>query len=70
MCGDLCYHCDGTGERDFLSGAACRECGGTGWREETEDDGLYFEECVTCLCEFLTDGIDDECLQCRARMNQ
>lgn len=31
---DLCYYCDGTGERDFLSGAKCYECNGTGWIEE------------------------------------
>lgn len=34
---DLCYACDGTGERDCLSGARCLECGGTGWAQETED---------------------------------
>ena len=66
---DICYHCDGTGERDFLSGAPCHECNGTGLREEPEDDGLHFEECVRCLCEFLTDGLEDECPQCRARID-
>ena len=35
--GDICHHCDGTGERDFLSGARCLECNGTGWIEEPED---------------------------------
>jgi len=35
--GDVCYYCDGTGERDFLSGAPCHECNGTGWKEEEED---------------------------------
>lgn len=34
--GDFCYHCDGTGERDFLSGARCYECNGTGWVEDRE----------------------------------
>lgn len=36
--GDLCYHCDGTGERDFLSGARCYECDGTGWIEDRDFD--------------------------------
>lgn len=27
---DICYDCDGTGERDWLSGAPCRRCDGTG----------------------------------------
>ncbi len=31
---DFCYVCDGTGERDFLSGAKCYECNGTGWMPE------------------------------------
>ncbi|CAB4191743.1 hypothetical protein UFOVP1229_117 [uncultured Caudovirales phage] len=35
--GDFCYYCDGTGEREFLSGAPCHECNGTGWKEERED---------------------------------
>jgi len=38
MNGDFCYACDGTGERDFLSGAKCYDCDGTGWIEEPEDD--------------------------------
>lgn len=36
--GDLCYHCDGTGERDWLSGARCYECDGTGWKDDPLDD--------------------------------
>lgn len=35
---DLCYACDGTGERDFLSGASCLECNGTGWRDMPEPE--------------------------------
>jgi hypothetical protein len=27
---DDCPYCDGTGERDWLSGARCYECNGTG----------------------------------------
>lgn len=27
---DDCTSCDGTGERDWLSGARCYECNGTG----------------------------------------
>ncbi len=38
---DLCYYCDGTGERDPISGARCWECGGTGVREEPDDDEFY-----------------------------
>jgi DnaJ-class molecular chaperone len=40
---DICPHCDGTGERDFLSGAKCYECNGTGIREETDPDDEEFE---------------------------
>lgn len=35
---DICPRCDGTGERDFLSGARCYECNGTGWIEERDYD--------------------------------
>lgn len=35
--GDICQRCDGTGERDVLSGARCLECNGTGWIEEPEE---------------------------------
>lgn len=43
MTGDICPRCEGTGERDFLSGARCYECNGTGWREdpEPEDEDDY-----------------------------
>lgn len=47
MSGDICYHCDGTGERDFLSGARCYECNGTGWREGpgwTDEDSEFWED--------------------------
>lgn len=33
---DICWACDGTGERDWLSGARCYDCGGTGWIEDRE----------------------------------
>ena len=38
MNGDFCYACDGTGERDFLSGAKCYDCNGTGWIEDLDED--------------------------------
>lgn len=44
MSGDFCYHCDGTGERDFISGARCLWCNGTGWREDPEPDDEYLDE--------------------------
>lgn len=44
MDGDICPACDGTGERDFLSGARCYECNGTGWREYPDDDDYYEDE--------------------------
>lgn len=44
MSGDICYRCDGTGERDFLSGAPCYECGGTGWLEDRDPDDEYLDE--------------------------
>ena len=68
MSGDICYACDGA-KCDPISGAPCHECNGQGWIEEPEDDGLHTEECVRCLCTFLTDGLDDECPQCRAKID-
>lgn len=35
---DICPNCDGTGVRDFLSGAKCYHCNGTGIIEDTDDD--------------------------------
>lgn len=46
MSGDICPHCDGTGERDPFSGARCYECNGTGWREDeewTDEDSELWE---------------------------
>lgn len=34
----ICAYCDGTGERDFLSGARCYHCDGKGYVEESDDD--------------------------------
>ena len=48
---DICYHCDGTGERDLLSGARCYECNGTGIKPEPPDDEY---PCYWC------DGTGDE----------
>mgnify|MGYP007100072634 CR=1 FL=1 len=42
--GDICLACDGTGDRDFLSGAPCRECNGTGWRYEPDEDEFWDEQ--------------------------
>lgn len=44
---DICYACDGTGDRCFLSAAPCRECGGTGWLDDEEEDENH-PECLTC----------------------
>lgn len=44
MSGDICYACDGTGERNPFSGERCLECNGTGWREEREPEDLTDEE--------------------------
>ncbi len=69
MSGDLCYYCDGTGERDFLSGAPCHECNGTGWREDTEpdyDDDREPERCEKCGKEFEDCG-DIGCRYCDRR---
>lgn len=45
---DLCYACDGTGERDFLSGAACYECNGTGMRPEEPEVDESDRFCPEC----------------------
>lgn len=52
--GELCDYCDGTGERDFLSGARCLYCDGTGWREDEEDDFEFEDE---------PDWLTEECSQ-------
>lgn len=44
MSEDICYACDGTGERNPFSGERCRECGGTGWREDYDPDDEYLDE--------------------------
>ncbi len=41
MGGDFCWACDGTGDRDWLSGAPCYKCNGTGWLEDHEADYPY-----------------------------
>lgn len=42
---DICPHCDGSGERDFLSGARCYECNGRGVIEDEDpDDDEPFED--------------------------
>ena len=33
-----CYICDGTGTRDWLSGAKCYECNGLGYVEDSDPD--------------------------------
>jgi len=49
---DICPHCDGTGERDFLSGARCFECGGSGIIEGLDEDEIYDEyKCYVCMDE-------------------
>ena len=35
---DICPICDGTGERDWLSGAKCYECNGLGYVEDSDPD--------------------------------
>lgn len=52
MSGDFCYACDGTGERDFLSGAKCYDCNGTGWRDDPDpDDEPYLDDEPAWLTE-------------------
>lgn len=41
---DICPNCDGTGVRDFLSGAKCYHCNGTGIIEDSDDDDEEFDE--------------------------
>lgn len=64
--GDFCYHCDGTGEREWLSGAPCYECGGSGWREDEE----YCGSCDRCCCDLGPDDIAMLCDQCRWMVEQ
>ena len=45
MC-DICPKCDGTGDRDFLTGARCWECNGTGIIEDCDDEPM--PECLVC----------------------
>ena len=39
----ICPRCDGSGERDFLSGAKCYECNGLGVIEDTYPDDEDYE---------------------------
>lgn len=41
---DICPYCDGTGERDFLSGARCYYCNGTGMIPDEDPDEEYLDE--------------------------
>lgn len=41
---DFCYVCDGTGERDFISGAKCYECNGIGWIDRDDEPEFTDEE--------------------------
>ena len=45
---DICLYCDGSGERDFLSGASCYHCHGKGVIEDQDPeefaDDFYDEE--------------------------
>ena len=66
---DICYYCDGTGERDFLSGARCHECNGTGWKDDDEPEDE--NRCYWCDgqgCEEL-DGVTITCDHCNGTGN-
>jgi len=41
---DECPHCEGSGERDFLSGAKCYECGGKGYLEDANPDDDEYDD--------------------------
>lgn len=40
---DICWECDGTGERCFISGARCLTCNGTGVIYE-DDEPEYYDD--------------------------
>lgn len=62
--GDLCYYCDGTGERDFLSGAPCHECGGTGWRDDPPDEDCDYGSCERCGVDLYGPSPEELCDNC------
>ena len=41
---DICPMCEGSGERDFLSGAKCYECNGLGVLQDTDPDDEEYED--------------------------
>ena len=43
---DICPICDGSGERDFLSGAKCYECNGRGIIEDADYDESDWENAI------------------------
>ena len=45
---DECSYCDGTGMRDFLSGAKCHDCNGRGFIEDSDPDDEEYEESMRC----------------------
>lgn len=71
MGGDFCYHCDGTGERNWLSGAPCYECNGTGWKDELpEDDDWREGSCERCGCDLRAEDDGGLCDQCEWWLEQ
>lgn len=61
--GDFCYACDGTGERNWISGAPCYECGGSGWRED-DDEQPVEGSCERCGCDLDANDWHGLCDQC------
>ena len=45
---DICPICDGSGTRDFLSGAKCYECNGLGVIEDSDPDDEEYEDELRC----------------------
>jgi len=41
---EICPYCDGSGERNFLSGAKCYECNGTGVIEDADPDDCDWDD--------------------------
>lgn len=41
---DICPYCDGSGERDWLSGASCYYCHGKGVIEDQDPEEFFDED--------------------------
>lgn len=55
---DICSMCDGSGTRDFLSGAMCYACNGIGHHEDSDPDDEEYDDYVSPEQQKLNDAME------------